>query len=75
MYFYFLKYFLSVFTVENIIFFVFAATLPPRCVKRPVYRENRVVADRLQVAASGAILLFFESQSTQNHTLFRVFGG
>ena len=59
----------------TIFFSKFAATLPPWCVKCPVYGQNRVVADGWQVAANRAILPFFDSQSTQNRTLFRVFEG
>ena len=60
---------------NNKFFSKFAATLPPTYRKRPVYGQNRVVADGWQVAAKWIILPVFDSQSTQNHTLFRVFGG
>jgi len=33
------------------LFFIFAATLPPTYLKRPIYKAFRVVADRWQMAA------------------------
>jgi len=44
------------FLIRNI-FSKFAATLPPRCRKCPVYGQNWVVADGWQVAANREILL------------------